>query len=62
VMHCVLLRMLGSWKWAVCCVLCAGCRVLEATEGEFCLLELMEVMLCALLCMLEAVEVVLHVL
>ena len=50
-MHCVLFRMLGPWKWAVCCVLCA--------EGEFCLLELLEVMLCALLCMLEAVEVVL---
>ena len=30
--------------------------MLEAVEGEICLLDVLEVMRCVLLCMLEAVE------
>jgi len=31
-------------------------RMLEAVEGEFCLLKVLEVKRCVLLCILEAVE------
>lgn len=31
--------------------------LLEAVEGKICLLEIVEVMCCVLICMLEAIEV-----